>query len=252
MALCEKIYTQTLLSSKGFYPSLLWPFLPRTLESKHQDNEQDLQWCLSWLTELCKSTPSKRHVCHAWVHLLLKTNVHLKIKFLILLADESAMLMKIIKTSEYKFIVSSPHCHHLVVIVQPLCFQNNWVILTRHRASKLDILFKILIYLTSVVRHSKFQLTCSNPSSTFLLHILWHVIVPYIFLPVMLFNFLNCFLLWCFYMHILKSYQTSYPISTPSPHKIFPGNSKSELFSFNKFSENFIHWKSEVTLNPVL
>lgn len=107
----------------------------------HQDNEQDLQWCLSWLTELCKSTPSKRQVCHAWVHLLLKTNMHLKAKFLVLLADESAMLMKTVKASEYKLIVSSPHCHHLVVIVQPLCSQNNWVIFTRHRNSKLQIYY---------------------------------------------------------------------------------------------------------------
>lgn len=67
----------------------VWPFLPGTLESKSQDNEQELQWCVSWLTELCKNSQSKQDACYAWVHLLLETNVFLKIK---ILADDSALV----------------------------------------------------------------------------------------------------------------------------------------------------------------
>lgn len=116
---------------------MLWPFLPATLEPEHQYNELELQWCLLWLTELCRSTQSKRDVCYAWVHLLMETNVYLKIKFFILLADNSALI-----NEKYTIFWIEIHsffscCHYLIVIFQALCFQNTWFIFTRCRYSKL-------------------------------------------------------------------------------------------------------------------
>lgn len=167
---------------------ILWPFLPRTSESNHEDNEQELPWCLSWLTELHKSTQSKIDVCYAWVHLLLQTNVFLKIKFLVLLAGESALVNEnYIQYCGYKFIVSFLSLSLSSSCCSATMFSEHLSHFHKTQVFKfIDILLKRLIYLISLVRYSEFQLTFPNAFSTLLLHILWHIIVWYMLLPVML------------------------------------------------------------------
>lgn len=60
----------------------------------HQDNELEVWWCLSWLTELCESPQSKIHARHVWVHLLEETSVSLNIMSFMLLIDDSALVVK--------------------------------------------------------------------------------------------------------------------------------------------------------------
>lgn len=158
---------------------ILWLFLPRTSESNHEDNEQELQWCLSWLTELHKSTQSKIDVCYAWVHLLLQTNVFLKIKFLVLLAGESVLVNEnYIQYCGYKFIVSFLSLSLSSSCCSATMFSEHLSHFHKTQVFKfIDILLKRLIYLISLVRYSEFPLTFPNAFFTLLLHILWHIIV---------------------------------------------------------------------------
>lgn len=137
------------------------------LESNHQENEQESQWCLSRLIELHKSTQSKIDVCYAWVHLLLQNNVFLKIKVLVLLADESALVNENYIQCWYKFIasflslsLSSRYCSATMFSEHLSHFHKTQVF------KFIDILLKRLIYLISSLRNSEFQLTSPNTFST--------------------------------------------------------------------------------------
>lgn len=184
---------------------LLWPFLPATLESEHQDNEQELQWCLSSLTELRRSTQSETDVCYAWVHLLMETNVYLKIKFLVLLADDFALMKSILSfeekftTSFFSLSLSSGYCSTTMFPEHLNHFHKIQVFKIRYIIQKINIF--------NTFRNSKFQLTCPNIPSIAVLDMLWHIILWYIFLPVKLFKFLYSFLL-CLFFSICK-YQNS-------------------------------------------
>lgn len=213
---CVRVFWATMASTNLILFGLSY------LESNHQDNEQESQWCLSWLIELHKSTQSKIDVCYAWVHLLLQTNVFLKIKVLVLLADEFALVNEnYIQYYGYKFIasflslsLSSRYCSATMFSEHLSHFHKTQVF------KFIDILLKRLIYLISSFRNSEFQLTSPNTFSTAPSYTLPSYCLVYTLAhdAMALLKFLYFFLL-CLFFSIStyqNSNQTSNPDSMPS------------------------------------
>lgn len=147
----------------GLYTPQALAFPTWHCHKQHQDNELEVQWCLSWLTELCESPQSKRHARHAWVHLLQETSVSLNITSFILLTDDSALVVK-------TYTVLWIHAHWLLSHVPSQGLDVKTVMLSGHPSHCFIRCRHSLLYIIQKLRHmlpmcnQTFWLSATSPN----------------------------------------------------------------------------------------